>query len=132
MNKFTAAFVAIFGLTTALLADDSNPTAHTLPPSSTKTGVTYATDIKPIFDAHCIKCHGIKKPGRGIVLTSLESALKGGKDGKIIAIGDSAKSDLVLAVSHVGDPMTFMPKHAKQLSPEQIGLIRAWIDQGAK
>ena len=32
-----------------------------IPPASTKTGVTYATDIKPIFDKSCIKCHGAEK-----------------------------------------------------------------------
>ena len=96
--------------------------------------MTFATDIKPIFDAACVKCHGEKKPGRGIVLTSLENVLKGGKDGKIIVVGDSTKGDLIASIAHTGDKDTFMPKGrgAKQLTPEQIGLVRAWIDQGAK
>ena len=67
-------------------------------------------------------------------LDTLDAALKGGKHGKVITVGDSAKSDLVLSVAHVGDPDSFMPKgrDAKPLTPDQIGLIRAWIDQGAK
>ena len=71
----------------------------------------------------------------GIALDTLEGTLKGGKDGKIIVVGDSTKGDLIASVAHLGDdPMTFMPKGkgAKPLTPEQIGLIRAWIDQGAK
>ena len=137
MKKIFALTLVVFGTALVVSADDAKPAA-TLPPASTKTGVTYATDIKPIFDADCIKCHGDKKPGHGIVLTSLESVLKGGKDGKIIVVGDSAKGDLIEAIAHLGDdPMTFMPKArrgktAKPLTPEQIGLIRAWIDQGAK
>jgi hypothetical protein len=41
---------------------------------------------------------------------------------------------LVLSVAQVGDPDGFMPKgkNAKPLTAEQVGLIRAWIDQGAK
>lgn len=122
-------------------ADDSmggSSSAGTLPPPSTKTGVTYDTDIKPIFDASCMPCHsstGPKKPRGGLALDSLAGALKGGKDGKVITVGDSAHSDLVLSVAHVGDdPDDFMPKgkKAKQLTPDQVGLIRAWIDQGAK
>ncbi len=32
-----------------------------LPPASTKQGVTYAADMKPIFEKSCIKCHGSEK-----------------------------------------------------------------------
>ena len=138
MTKFNIAlFAAVFGLAATVSAQDAPPAAASLPAASTKTGVTYATDIKPIFDASCIKCHGDKKPGHGIVLTSLEGVLKGGKDGPIIVVGDSTKGDLIESIAHLGDPQSFMPKArkgetAKPLTPEQIGLIRAWIDQGAK
>ena len=140
MKKTTAITIATtLGVSIiAALADDSTSTA-TLPPDSTKTGVTYATDIKPIFDAACVKCHDGTKPkvAAKLALDTLEGALKGDRHGKVIIPGDSAKSDLVLAVAHVGDPDTFMPKGKKgqppgKLSDEQIGLIRAWIDQGAK
>jgi len=134
-----AALTAAFGITMAASAQNSNTNTNTLPPASTKTEVTFETDIKPIFDANCIGCHGDNRPGHGIVLTSLESTLKGGKDGSIIVIGDSTKGDLIKSIAHLGgDPRSFMPRarkrgeNAKPLTPEQIGLIRAWIDQGAK
>jgi mono/diheme cytochrome c family protein len=129
----TVALTATFGLAIAATADDA---AGNLPPASTKQGVTYATDIKPIFDASCAKCHTAdKKPKARLALDSVAEVLKGGKDGKVVIPGDSAKSDLVLAVAHAGDdPDSFMPKgkDAKKLTDDQIGLIRAWIDQGAK
>jgi len=135
MTKSTAvSLAAVFGLAAAVFAEDAKPA---LPPASTKAGVTFDTDIKPIFDAACVKCHDGTKPkvAAKLALNTLEGALKGGKDGKVITVGDSAKSDLVLSVAHVGDdPDIFMPKGkgAKKLSDDQIGLIRAWIDQGAK
>ncbi len=121
--------IAAFGLATVHAAD--------LPPASTKTGVTFATDIKPIFTATCMPCHsstGPRKPAARLALDSLDATLKGGRDGAVIKPGDSAHSDLVLSVAHVGDPDGFMPKgkNAKPLTAEQVGLIRAWIDQGAK
>jgi mono/diheme cytochrome c family protein len=127
--KKTLVAALIATLAIPVLADDAK-----LPPDSTKTGVTYATDIKPIFDEHCLKCHDSKKPKQGakLCLDTLAGALKGDRDGKVIIPGNSAKSDLVLSIAHIGDPDSFMPKKAKQLPPEQIGLIRAWIDQGAK
>jgi Planctomycete cytochrome C len=138
MNKTIAlALASIFGLAAAVLADDSKTAASTasMPPASTKTGVTFATDIKPIFDAACVKCHdGTKKPRAGLALDTLEGTLKGSRDGSVVKVGDSAHSDLVLSVAHIGDPDSFMPKGkgAQKLTDEQIGLIRAWIDQGAK
>ena len=132
-----------FAITTALglaaaCADDTTASTPTLPPASTKTGVTFATDIKPIFDASCVKCHtstGTRPPAAKLALDSLAGTLKGGRDGVVLKAGDSAHSDLVLSVAHIGDdPDGFMPKgkNAKKLTADQIGLIRAWIDQGAK
>ncbi|MGD0261685.1 MAG: c-type cytochrome domain-containing protein [Verrucomicrobiota bacterium] len=108
-----------------------------LPPVSDKTGVTYATDIKPIFDQSCLKCHGAEKPKAKLRLDSLDGALKGGEDGKVILPGNSAGSMLVHNVAHAGNPDDYMPppKNKAKIPPltgEQIGLIRAWIDQGAK
>jgi hypothetical protein len=113
--------------------------ASKLPPASTKTGLTFANDVKPIVEKSCFNCHSSKaqKLKGKLKLDSLESALKGGDNGKDIIPGDSAKSPLVAMVSHVGDPDDFMPpKKAEARNPrltaEQIGIIRAWIDQGAK
>lgn len=127
------ALVATFGLALAAAAD-TGP----LPPASMKTGVTYVTDIKPILDQSCIKCHSGDKPKAHLKLDTLENVLKGSKDGKVLTAGDSANSFVVKCIAHVTkDPDSYMPPpHNKAnigpLTPEQIGLIRAWIDQGAK
>ncbi len=132
LNKTAAiASVALLGFVAVALAEDAK-----LPPASTKKGITYATDIKPILDANCVKCHdGTKKPKAGIALDTLEGVLKGNKDGKILTVGDGTIGVLIASIAHLGDdPMIFMPKGkgVKPLTPEEIGLIRAWIDQGAK
>jgi len=108
-----------------------------IPPPSDKTGVTYATDIKPIFDQSCTKCHDGDKPKAKLRLDSLAGALKGGEDGKVVLPGKSAESTLVHNIAHAGDPDDYMPppKNKANIPPltkAQIGLIRAWIDQGAK
>jgi mono/diheme cytochrome c family protein len=108
-----------------------------LPPASSKQGVTYANDIKAIFDKSCIKCHGPEKPKAKLRLDSLAGALKGSENGKVIEPGKSADSILVHNVAHAGDEDDWMPPPDNKakippLTPEQVGLIRAWIDQGAK
>jgi len=108
-----------------------------LPPPAKKADITYGTDIKPILDASCVKCHGEEKPKAKLRLDSLEGALKGGDGGKSIKPGNSAASPLVHSIAYLGDPDYHMPPPGnkagiKALTKEQIALIRAWIDQGAK
>ena len=108
-----------------------------LPPASTKAGVTYAADIKPIFEKSCLKCHGAEKQKGKLRLDSLEAVLKGSEDGKVVVPGKSAESVLIHNVAHVGDEDDYMPPPDNKdkippLTKDQIGLIRAWIDQGAK
>ena len=179
----------------AAAPDAPRPAARptTLPPASAKQGVTYAADIKPLFEASCVKCHGGQKPKGNLRLDSLEGVLKGSEDGKVLVAGDSAKSKIVTAVARI-NPKTAMPPEQraprrpggqggpggpasenkpgatgggdkpadathtssanapvgdanrppggpggrnqgpppKPLTAEEVGLVRAWIDQGAK
>jgi mono/diheme cytochrome c family protein len=128
-----AALAAAFTCTLVASADDVK-----LPPASDKKDVTYATDLKPIFDENCAKCHSGDHPKARLHMDTLEGILKGTKAGKIVTVGDSANSFIVKSIAHAteekDDWMPPIPNKAgaKQLTPEQIGLVRAWIDQGAK
>jgi len=108
-----------------------------LPPPATKKNVTYASDIKAILDNSCIRCHGEEKPKARLRLDSLEGILKGSHDGKVVVPGQSVKSQMVISIAHQGDPDFHMPPPNNKakippLTPAQVGLVRAWIDQGAK
>ena len=112
--------------------------AADLPAASTKTGVTYDTDIAPIFKVSCVKCHQGDHPKARLHMDTLAGVLKGSKEGPIVKPGDSANSFIIKSVSHATDDQDeWMPPMGnkagiKPLTPDQIGLIRAWIDQGAK
>jgi mono/diheme cytochrome c family protein len=122
---------------TSLAAEKTKVDVSKLPPASDKKDVSFAADIKPIFEKSCVGCHGPEKAKGKLRLDSLPAALKGGEDGKVVEPGDSAGSMLVQNVAHLGDPDDYMPppKNKGNIPPltrEQIALIRAWIDQGAK
>ena len=124
-------------LLSAQAAEKKGVDLSKLPPAADKTGVTYATDIKPIFEKWCFRCHGAEKAKARLRLDSLEAVLKGGADGKVIVAGKSADSMLVHNVAYAGPRDGYMPPSKSKpatpfLTKEQIGLIRAWIDQGAK
>jgi len=164
-----------------------------LPPPAAAKGLTYDKDVRPLFQASCIRCHGEERPKAGLRLDSLDAVLKGGHDGKVIVPGDSKKSLLVVAAAQVDEEMAMPPKRGpgrrpgggpggpggsggpggpgggpggpgggpgaqggpgggpggpggpgggpggrgfgpppKPLTAEQVGILRAWIDQGAK
>ena len=103
--------------------------AAQLPPPAGHT-VSFAKEIKPLFEASCITCHGRGKEKGGFRLDTRETALKGGDSGPALLPGKSADSLLIALVQGV-DPDNVMPKKGSRLTREQIGLLRAWIDQGA-
>ena len=127
--------------------------APELPPAATRPGVTYEKDIRAIFEENCFRCHGAERAKGDIRLDSLAGILKGGEDGKIVLPGNSAESPLVLAVARVDERSAMPPIRkprpggpppgggpgglgnggppAKALTAGEVGLIRAWIDQGA-
>ena len=107
--------------------------AGKLPPVAAKQGVTYEKDIKPLFERSCFKCHGAEKQKGKLRVDSLEATLKGGENGASVVKGDSLKSSLIVSISGL-DSDTVMPPEGKgePLTKEQVGIVRAWIDQGAK
>jgi hypothetical protein len=134
-TKGAITLTGVLGLAVAALAVDIDTSK--LPPPSDRKDVTFEKDIKPLFDKSCVGCHGAEKPKGKLRLDTLEATLKGGVDGKVLEPGKSASSFLVANIAFLGDEDDWMPppkdlaKYPK-FRPEQVGLIRAWIDQGAK
>jgi mono/diheme cytochrome c family protein len=102
-----------------------------LPPAATQPGVTYEKDVRPIFEKSCWDCHGSGMQRGKMRLDSLEATLKGSGEGAILEKGNSAKSKIVTMVARL-EGARAMPPRGTPLTQEQVGLIRAWIDQGAK
>jgi mono/diheme cytochrome c family protein len=114
------------------------PVADTrpLPAPSKKADVTYVQDIRPIFREHCFACHGEQNQFAGLRLDTLQDTLKGTKAGPVIVPGKSRQSSLVIAVAQLDDETAMPPPlssgKSNRLSSKEIGLIRAWIIQGAR
>jgi mono/diheme cytochrome c family protein len=103
-----------------------------LPPPAEKK-IDFAKDIKPIFQKSCMDCHDADGPMGKFRLDKREPALKGGEAGVDIVPGKSAESRLIHYVARLVKDEEMPPKdQGDPLTKEQIGLLRAWIDQGAK
>lgn len=102
-----------------------------LPPAAPRP-VDYDRDVRPLFEAACFRCHGPEMPKSGFRLDNRESALKGGKLGVAIRPGQSAESPLIHYVARLVEDLEMPPAgKGDPLTPEQVGVLRAWIDQGA-
>ena len=114
----------------ALLAAGASCLAAELPPALNRP-VDFVKDVQPILSARCYECHGEKKQKAELRWDVKSVALKGGEHGAPIVPGNSAESLLIKMVAGLKGKEMLMPAKGEPLSAEQIGIFRAWIDQGA-
>ncbi len=105
------------------------PARPVLPPAAVRP-IDFAQDVAPILSRSCVRCHARGQSKGRFSLETREGLLKGGRAGAAIEPGNSADSLLVHLVSGL-DPDLIMPEKGSRLSATDIGVLRAWIDQGA-
>ena len=96
--------------------------------------VDFQREIRPILSDSCFHCHGPDAESRmaGMRLDMREGAFGQRDNGTPIVPGDPAKSLLYQRISAADPARRMPPQYAhKELKPEQIALIKTWIEQGA-
>jgi hypothetical protein len=83
-----------------------------------------------ILKKSCAGCHSGQTPAAHLRLDSAEHIVAGGQSGTVVVPGDASASAIVKRVSSQ-DKATRMPPMGNALAPEQIAVLRAWVDQGA-
>ncbi|MBM3803000.1 MAG: hypothetical protein FJW26_11925 [Acidimicrobiia bacterium] len=94
--------------------------------------VVFEADILPMLQSRCLSCHSQSQALGGVVLESVE-AIRSGRGGKrIVVAGKSDASPLFQVAARRRQP--FMPpagNGAVRLTPQELSLLKQWIDQGA-
>jgi mono/diheme cytochrome c family protein len=111
--RFTKVLAALFGLGWTVVATGADA------------GVLWSTKVRPLFDVHCVKCHGPIEQKSGLELDTPESVLKGGDEGVVVVPGNPAQSRLYQYLAVGADP--HMPPK-KQLSDADQTIVREWIE----
>ena len=88
--------------------------------------VSFSRNVAPIFAERCIACHNTRSPGGRLNLDSFAALLKGGESGAAVSAHKGAES-LLLSMIQDGS----MPKDADPLKPEEIAIVKQWIEVGA-
>ncbi|PQO44747.1 LpqB family beta-propeller domain-containing protein [Blastopirellula marina] len=97
--------------------------------------VSFEQEILPIFRQSCLACHSDSERYGDLAIENPAQMKKGGDSGPAIVPGKGADSLLIKLAAHQQE--SFMPPpdndvNAPQLTSQQLGLIRLWIDQGAE
>lgn len=103
--------------------------ATNFPPAANRK-IDFEKDVQPILSQKCYSCHGDVVQQSGLRLDKRQNALRGGDYGPVIIEGKSADSKLIKRLVN-GDGGLQMPPTGA-LSDDEIGILRAWIDQGAE
>jgi len=96
--------------------------------------VSFARELSEVLDAKCAGCHNSGLAEGKLSMEDVAAMLKGGKHGPALVAGKSDESLVFRMAAHRVEP--YMPPVAKRdikpLSPEELGLLKLWIDAGAK
>ena len=94
--------------------------------------VDFNTEIRPILNAKCMRCHGGVKSQGDLSFLFREEVLVAAESGHIAVVpGKVNKSELIARITH-HDPEERMPYEDEPLSEKEIDLFKRWIRQGAK
>ena len=92
-----------------------------------KDRVDFKTQIAPIFESHCLRCHNAKTKKGDLSLVTQKDL----REAEHVVPGKPGESDLLeLLVAEEGKRPA-MPKKGEVLSLKQVALISRWIKEGA-
>ncbi|HEY0983516.1 c-type cytochrome domain-containing protein [Schlesneria sp.] len=94
-----------------------------------KTGrlVSFAQQVAPIFSQRCLACHNARTAKGRLNMENFANLMKGGENGPSVVAGKPGDSLLQIMIEDHS-----MPKDADPLLPEQIAIVKKWIETGAR
>jgi len=94
--------------------------------------IYYDDLVKPILESKCYGCHGSSKQKGKLRLDEPQHILKGGKDGVILVAGKVDESDMIdRMLLPLNDEDHMPPKEKKQLTDQEMAVLKTWISSGA-
>jgi uncharacterized membrane protein len=118
--------------TTKIASFDSIDNTQSMNHVVTRKTFVYRDKIIPILKTKCYNCHSASKKKGSLRLDSEDFIKKGGKNGRIVSLGNPNKSTLFTHLILPEDDDKHMPPKGKtQLTKNEISTIYSWIKKGA-
>ena len=90
------------------------------------------TQVKPVLENQCVRCHNADKSKGGLRLDTKAGFLKGGENGPVVVPGDLEKSELVRRIKLPRGHEDLMPQEAEPLTGPHKNWLLAWVKSGAQ
>ena len=92
----------------------------------------FTARVAPVFEKHCVVCHGAEKQKAGLRLDSFEQTMRGGEAGAVVKAGDVKASEVFRRITLPASDDEVMPSDGKPLlSADEIKIVELWIASGA-
>jgi DNA-binding beta-propeller fold protein YncE len=89
--------------------------------------VSFAKSVAPIFAQRCVACHNARTAKGRLNMETYANLMKGGESGEVVLAHKPDDSNLQMQIE-AGE----MPKEADPLTPEQMAVVKKWIETGAR
>jgi len=89
--------------------------------------VSFAKQVAPIFSQRCLACHNARTAKGRLNMENYANLMKGGESGPSVVAANPGESLLQTMIEDHS-----MPKDADPLLPEQIAVVKKWIETGAR
>ncbi|MEQ1858645.1 MAG: c-type cytochrome domain-containing protein [Chthoniobacteraceae bacterium] len=127
---------ALFAIFVAIVASAADKGPLPIAALTSTEPVDFEREVRPFLNDNCLACHCETTTKGGLNLETPELMLKGGESGAGIVRGKASESLVLQAAAHLDADLVMPPREnkakAKNLTAEQLGLLKLWIDQGAK
>ena len=94
--------------------------------------VDFSRHVKPILAAKCVACHNSESQPQGLHFNNYASATKSGALGVYIVPGHPERSPFLTTIKSAHTSITSMPPVGERLTSEEVGILKRWIQQGAR
>jgi hypothetical protein len=116
------------GFATALVLSCLAVAARAAPPEEAQAQAkepAFKTEILPIFEKHCLRCHDAKVKKGGLDLSTWEAALAGGESGLVVVSKQPSASRLYDMLANGEMPLD----RKTRVSAAELETIRGWIEE---
>jgi mono/diheme cytochrome c family protein len=128
MRKAAICALAMLIPAVGLIAADKPATR---PAATNPAKVDFVKQIKPLFDANCAQCHGVRPTKAYSMLTKVKAFTPGESEEPPIVPGHADQS-LIVILMKAKSPEGRMPQKKPPMKPEEIALVERWINEGAE
>ncbi|HVK07403.1 MAG TPA: DUF1549 domain-containing protein, partial [Gemmataceae bacterium] len=93
--------------------------------------VDYTRDVRPIFAAHCVSCHGPTKAQAELRLDLYARIKEGGNSGPAVVAGKPGESRILQAIAGDKPDVSRMPPKGT-VPADRVAVLKRWVEEGAK